>query len=183
MSQAKETLESAFRAYTGTILFVSHDRYFVRQVADAVLIFEDQSVMYYPFGYEHYLERRRKMSDGPALAAQIKAEEQALIAGMRSVPKAERHRLKEIPAEEAYADWKMRLVREQLEEASQVCSRLDRQMRTMWDAWICSEGFWTGASWLQKVEYESLKSQYEDAFEQWHCACMEWLDTALEVGL
>ena len=181
--QAKETLESAFRAYTGTILFVSHDRYFVRQVADAVLIFEDQSVMYYPFGYEHYLERSRKMSDGPALAAQIKAEEQALIAGMRSVPKAERHRLKEIPAEEAYADWKMRLVREQLEEASQVCGRLDRQMRTMWDAWICSEGFWRGAPWPQKVEYESLKSQYEDAFEQWHCTCMEWLDTALEVGL
>ncbi len=46
--QARETLESAFRAYKGTMLFVSHDRYFIRQVADAVLIFENQSVMYYP---------------------------------------------------------------------------------------------------------------------------------------
>ena len=32
---AKETLESAFSAYKGTILFVSHDRYFISQVADA----------------------------------------------------------------------------------------------------------------------------------------------------
>ncbi|MFQ9701457.1 MAG: hypothetical protein ACLR0U_01535 [Enterocloster clostridioformis] len=48
--RAKETLESAFCAYKGTILFVSHDRYFIRQVADAVMIFEHQSVMYYPLG-------------------------------------------------------------------------------------------------------------------------------------
>ena len=46
--QAKETLESAFRAYTGTLLFVSHDRYFLSEVADALLIFENHSVMYYP---------------------------------------------------------------------------------------------------------------------------------------
>lgn len=37
---AKETLESAFKAYTGTMLFVSHDRYFIKQVADAILVFE-----------------------------------------------------------------------------------------------------------------------------------------------
>ena len=99
--RAKETLESAFRAYTGTILFVSHDRYFLSRVAESVLIFENQSAFYYPFGYEHYLERCRKAEKGEGIAAQIRAEEQALIAGMRGVPKAERHRLREIPEEEA----------------------------------------------------------------------------------
>ena len=88
--RAKETLESAFLAYTGTILFVSHDRYFLSRVAEAVLIFEGRSVLYYPFGYEHYLERSRKSESGIGPAARIKAEEQALIAGMRAVPKAER---------------------------------------------------------------------------------------------
>lgn len=43
---AKETLESAFKAYTGTMLFVSHDRYFIKQVADAILVFEKDKVMY-----------------------------------------------------------------------------------------------------------------------------------------
>lgn len=46
--QAKETLESAFQAYEGTILFVSHDRYFIRQVAKSVLIFENNAAFYYP---------------------------------------------------------------------------------------------------------------------------------------
>ena len=57
---ARETLESAFQAYTGTLLFVSHDRYFIRQVAKSLLIFDDHSVLYYPFGYEHYLERKAR---------------------------------------------------------------------------------------------------------------------------
>ncbi len=81
-------------------------------MADALLIFENHSVMYYPFGYGHYLERKRKSEGEGGLAAQVKAEEQALIAGIRAVPKAERHRLKEISAEEAYIDWRLRLVSE-----------------------------------------------------------------------
>ena len=68
--------------------------------------------MYYPFGYAHYLERKRKSEGEGGLAAQMKAEEQALIAGMRPVPKAERHRLKEISAEDAYIDWRLRLISE-----------------------------------------------------------------------
>ena len=103
--QAKETLESAFQAYEGTILFVSHDRYFIRQVAKSVLIFENNAAFYYPFGYEHYLERKEKEASGEPLAARIKAEEQALIEGLKAVPRAERHRLREIPEEEAYDQW------------------------------------------------------------------------------
>ena len=56
--QAKEVLEEFFKAYRGTLLVVSHDRYFVDQVAESLLIFEGGAAMYYPFGYGHYLERR-----------------------------------------------------------------------------------------------------------------------------
>ena len=77
--QAKETLESAFQAYEGTILFVSHDRYFIRQVAKSVLIFENNAAFYYPFGYEHYLERKEKEASGEPLAARIKAEDRKSV--------------------------------------------------------------------------------------------------------
>ena len=79
-------------AYTGTLLFVSHDRYFIRQVAESLLIFDEQSVFYYPFGYEHYLERKEKES-GQDMSACIRAEEQALISGLQSVPLPERHQM------------------------------------------------------------------------------------------
>lgn len=52
----KETLEAMLSAYTGTVIFVSHDRYFVRQAADSLLIFMPETVIYYPYGYEQYLE-------------------------------------------------------------------------------------------------------------------------------
>ncbi len=124
---AKETLESAFRAYTGTILFVSHDRYFLSQVADAILILDGQSVMYYPFGYEHYLGRRRA-AEGEDIAAMIQAEDQALVADLKAVPKAERHRLKEISTEEAYLDWKLRLAGEPLKEARDAAMELEQAL-------------------------------------------------------
>lgn len=58
----KETLEKMLRDYTGTVLFVSHDRYFVKQIASSVLVFDEGNVDYYPFGYEHYLEQAAKKS-------------------------------------------------------------------------------------------------------------------------
>lgn len=58
----KETLESMLKNYTGTVLFVSHDRYFIREVADSLLIFESGKVTYYPYGYESYCEEMEKMS-------------------------------------------------------------------------------------------------------------------------
>ena len=80
---AKETLESAFCAYTGTILFVSHDRYFIRQVADAILVMDGDRVMYYPFGYDHYLERKGK-GEGESLTALLRSEDQAMLESFRS---------------------------------------------------------------------------------------------------
>lgn len=59
---SKETLEKMLKDYTGTLLFVSHDRYFVKQIASSVLVFDNGNVDYYPFGYEHYLEQAAKKS-------------------------------------------------------------------------------------------------------------------------
>lgn len=139
---AKETLESAFKAYTGTILFVSHDRYFIRQVAESVLIFENGTAMYYPFGYEHYVERKFRESLGVPMSVQMRAEEQALIAGMRAVPRAERHSLREISTDEAYFDWQLRLSREQLAAAENDVEALWGQLTTAREEWMASEAFW-----------------------------------------
>lgn len=181
--RAKENLESAFRAYTGTILFVSHDRYFIRQVADAVLIFENQSVMYYPFGYEHYLERKEKQAQGTAMAAQVKAEDQALIAGMRAVPKAQCHSLRELSTEAAYKDWKMSLALEQMETARQAWASIAASMEEMQSQWMQSEGFWSGQAWSGKMEYEELERSCHNAWEEWHSACIKWLEAAEDTGL
>ncbi len=59
----KETLESMLRRYTGTVIFVSHDRYFVKKVATRLLSFEKGTLAFYPFGYEEYEEKRINTED------------------------------------------------------------------------------------------------------------------------
>lgn len=150
--KAKETLESAFKAYTGTMLFVSHDRYFISQLADAILVFEADRVMYYPFGYEHYLNHCRR-DDGEDISALMEAENQALVAGLRAVPKPERHRLKEINTEEAYIDWRLRLAAEPVEAARE---EVDRQL-LIWD-----------------------EEKLEEAVDNWTYECLKWYDVYTE---
>ncbi len=180
---ARETLESAFKAYTGTILFVSHDRYFVKQVADGILTLEGERVMYYPFGYDHYLERKRKQEAGETMAAQVKAEDQALIAGIRAVPRAERHRLREISQEEAYRDWKLRLATEAMEAAREKAERLWEALEAMKERRRESREFWEGEPWDEEMSYGELERQCEAAWKAWHDRCLEWGDEVFFGGL
>ena len=57
----KETLENMLSEYVGTVIFVSHDRYFVNKVADKLLVFDQRGATFYPVGYSEYevLEKER----------------------------------------------------------------------------------------------------------------------------
>ena len=114
---AKETMESAFAAYTGTMLFISHDRYFVSKVADALLLFEEDGVKYYPFGYEHYLHMLKKKREGTQTWAEVvEAENTALVEGLFAVPSKERHQTARFSTEQSYTDWQLALAKEELEK-------------------------------------------------------------------
>ncbi len=56
----KDALEEMLHEYKGTLLFVSHDRYFINSIADSLLVFETDGVKYYPYNYEHYLEKKNE---------------------------------------------------------------------------------------------------------------------------
>ena len=60
----KDALEQMLRDFDGTVLFVSHDRYFVKQIATGVLDFCNDEVRQYNCGYDEYLEEKRKRAAG-----------------------------------------------------------------------------------------------------------------------
>ena len=68
----KETLEEMLANYSGTVLFVSHDRYFIRKISNSLLSFEADGAKYYPYGYGQYLDNKKmpapkqKEEDKPA---------------------------------------------------------------------------------------------------------------------
>ena len=57
---SKEALENALNEYDGTILFVSHDRYFIRKIATSCLVIDTDKVTYYPDGYKDYIDAKTK---------------------------------------------------------------------------------------------------------------------------
>lgn len=164
---AKETLESAFQAYSGTLLFVSHDRYFIRQVAESLLIFDEQSVLYYPFGYTHYLEHCRKYASKRDIPARIRAEQQALISGLQNVPKAERHQLKEPSTELAYKEWQMRLAAEPLEQ-------IQKKLENFLDSYDLQR------DWEEASYREELRSREEKLYGEYTDCCLAWYEKWME---
>ena len=97
-----------------------------------------------------------------------------MISGIRAVLKAERHRHREIPEEEAYFDWKLRLAKERMNQANCQMKGLYEVMKDMLEEWQESEGFWRGETWNKEEEYHKLKTQYEVSEEKWHQSCIEW---------
>ena len=55
----KDALGKMLENYAGTLLFVSHDRYFIKEIATGILAFEEDGARFYSCGYEEYLEKKQ----------------------------------------------------------------------------------------------------------------------------
>ena len=86
---AKEMLESALKVYEGTVLIVSHDRYFISQVANKIVEIREGELIAYAGDYHYYLE---KLDEEKQKAEQkrIEAEKSAKAAAKRAKQKAKK---------------------------------------------------------------------------------------------
>ena len=107
----KEVLEEALDAYTGTLLFVSHDRYFLKRLATQLLELTPDGAVLHPYGFEKYLEVKAQQKAESQAAQQvaqlekIRAEKQQKTANshkskaQRSADAARRSRMRELENE------------------------------------------------------------------------------------
>ena len=79
----KESLEELLSSYEGTLLFVSHDRYFINKIADSLLIFEKDKITYFKGTYESYLERKKLKLEEP----NVKIEKDKKASIIKTKPK------------------------------------------------------------------------------------------------
>ncbi len=186
---AKETLESAFRAYTGTMLIVSHDRYFLDHVADALLVLDDGKAYYYPFGYSHYVESRRRMTkllekgvSLDELPGMLSAQDQAMVASLKAVPKAARMQSRALSEEEAYAEWRMNLAQEPLAAAEKNAEKsffkyqlLRSRLSEMELRMLVSADGSVGVTGLRE-EVQTVEEEFAEAADAWTQACLNWYD-------
>ena len=69
---SREVLEEALSDYDGTILFVSHDRYFVNKLATKILIIDGNKTKFYPYDYRDYLEIKKRLETDLPIEKEIK---------------------------------------------------------------------------------------------------------------
>lgn len=73
---SKEILENALNSYTGTVLYVSHDRYFINQTATRILDLTGNTLVNYIGNYDYYLEKKEELTQiyAPQTAQEADAE-------------------------------------------------------------------------------------------------------------
>ena len=86
---AKEMLESALKNYEGTVLIVSHDRYFISQVATKIVEIHDGELRLYQGDYQYYQEKIAQEKEQARLA-QLAAEKAAKAAAKRAKQKGKK---------------------------------------------------------------------------------------------
>ena len=129
----KEVLEEALDAYTGTLLFVSHDRYFLKRLATQLLELTPEGAVLHPFGFEKYLEVKAQQK-AEALAAEQAAQLEKMreaakskaapshkSKAQRSADAARRNRMRELEAEIESLDEQIASLEEQLNDP-EVCA-------------------------------------------------------------
>ena len=91
---SKDVLLSALRGFGGTVIFVSHDRGFIEQLATKVLHLEPGYSAYYPGGYDYYLEQLEKHGSGEEKPVEIPVVENTKAESWEEQKKLEAERRK-----------------------------------------------------------------------------------------
>jgi len=182
----KEALEEMLRDYEGTLIFVSHDRYLIRQVADSLLIFGTDGVQYFPYDYEEY-ERtygREKLQEAAEVwkigeargtacgvigaagggAAAVEGKAAAATGGHTDADGAavsERKKGANPGKERAKAERRVARLEELMEECDSKKAALNERLS---DPAIASD--YAELSKIQQ-EIDEINSRYEEYFEEW----------------
>ncbi|MCD7716584.1 MAG: ABC-F family ATP-binding cassette domain-containing protein [Lachnospiraceae bacterium] len=152
---SKEILEEALSNYTGTVLYVSHDRYFINRTATRILELKNRSLVNYIGNYDYYLEKVEELSKIYS-AAPAKAAEAAV-----SSSREDRARRKEEQAQ------KRRLLNE-LKRTEERIAELEEQDQEI-DAQLAQEEVFTNVEECTRLTLEkaSVAEELEALYQKW----------------
>ncbi len=153
---SKEILEQALNRYTGTVLFVSHDRYFINKVATRILNLTGETVVNYIGNYDYYLEKCRELT-------QIYApgKEEAVKSEPESSSKLDWKQQKEAQARQRKLENDRKKTEDAIEQTEQRIQELE-------EAFADSE-IATNSAKLQELhqEYAEKQQELEKLYEVW----------------
>lgn len=111
----KESLENLLKAYTGTLIVVSHDRYFINKIADSLLIFEEDKVTYFSGTYSEYMESKENNEALDKVEKEVKEKKSSNIEYLESKEKNRaRTKIKRLENEIEIRENKIKLIQDEM---------------------------------------------------------------------
>ncbi|MCI8665661.1 MAG: ABC-F family ATP-binding cassette domain-containing protein [Dorea sp.] len=154
---SKEILERALNDYTGTLLYVSHDRYFINQTATRILDLVNHTFVNYIGNYDYYLEKREE------LTAAYAGDEEALSSESKAVTES---KLSWQEQKEAQARERKRL--NELKKTEERITSLEERNAKL-DEMMTQEEVFTNSIRCQELANEkaSLAAELDELYERW----------------
>lgn len=113
---SKEILENALNSYTGTVLFVSHDRYFINSTATRIIELANKTVVNYIGNYDYYLEKKDILGAKPITNNTSKSSSSAISKLNWQEEKVKQAQQKKIKNEIKHTEERMALIEAEIEE-------------------------------------------------------------------
>ena len=113
---SKEILENALSSYTGTVLFVSHDRYFINSTATRIIELANKTVVNYIGNYDYYLEKKDILGAKPITNNTSKSSSSAISKLNWQEEKVKQAQQKKIKNEIKRTEERMALIEAEIEE-------------------------------------------------------------------
>ena len=120
---AKEVLEQALQDYDGTLLFVSHDRYFINKLANKIVVFRDGHAKVYNGNYSYYLDEKAKQA-----AAAANAESDAPVVKQVSEQKLSYQEQKQLDSQKRKLQRAVDQTEKQIEELEKQATEIQNEM-------------------------------------------------------
>lgn len=156
---SKEILEHALNDYTGTLLYVSHDRYFINQTATRILDLVNQKFVNYIGNYDYYLEKKEELT--AAYTSEVNASDSASPASAPSENKLSWQEQKEAQAKERKRQNDLRKTEERITALEERDSEIDQLMM--------KEEIFTNSVKCQELAQEkaTIAEELEELYEKW----------------
>lgn len=166
---SKEILENAIMHYSGTVLYVSHDRYFINKTATRILDLTREHLINYTGNYDYYLEKQKEgLLEAAVLASDTSASKAAASLNPSSQPAA--------PVSDTKLDWqqqKEEKARQQkrlndLKKCEDEIHKLELRSEEI-DVLLTQEDIFTDVARLMELNKEktALEERLEELMEQW----------------
>ena len=158
---SKEILEEALNSYTGTVFYVSHDRYFINQTATRILELTNQAVVNYIGDYDYYLEKKEELTEKYALVQQEPMAVQKAVPATASEGKLTWQQQKEEQARKRKQEAELKKTEQRIEELENRDKEIDETL-VLPD--VCTN---VGRCAELSREKDKIQQELEELYEKW----------------